>query len=117
MSTYWSMYVVPDQWKLRDCTAVSYMFHTEVMMSKEEFEIFHEFKRLNWDRLYTELLTQPSIHDYTSDDGGDPDYKEIMGRLSTTGRLYRFPDRVYELIPRLKKFVEEHEGKRYICSN
>lgn len=117
MSTYWSLYVVPDSWKLKDCMAVGYMYDIHLMMSNKEFKRFMNFDRKVSTKLYDELVQQPAIHNYTSDDGGDPDYEKIMEELPVRGRLYSFSDRSYELVPNLKEFAKEHEGKRYICLN
>jgi len=116
MSSYWSLYIVPDEWTLRDCLTVAYSYHIQALMSDDEFKQFHEFNNLVWTRRYDELVKQPSIYDYTSTNG-DPDFDEIMERFPISGRLYEFDKRVYELIPRLKEFVEKYKGKRYICMN
>lgn len=117
MSSYWSLYVVPDYWTLRDCMATSYMYRTEFMMSEEELKEYLPFKQKEWIRLYDELVEQPCIYEYTTDDGGDPDHERIQELMPLVGRLYRFPEELYHLIPELRKFVEEHHGKRYIISN
>jgi hypothetical protein len=117
MSTYWSLYVVPDNWTHKDCMMMGYMMACTHMMRDDEFKEFHNEKRKKEDSLYNELLTQPAIHDYTSDDGGDPDHKSIMKSVRIFGRLYRFDDKVYEMVPQLKEFVEKYKGKRYICMN
>jgi hypothetical protein len=87
------------------------------MMAKEEFIEYHnQYKKKNWERLFDELEKQPCLYEYTCTDG-DPDHKEIMKNIPMTGTLSYFTDRAFELVPKLKSFMEEHKGKRYICMN
>lgn len=118
MSSYWSMYVVPDAWTLRDCMCIGYMVQTEFMLSKEEHTIFREHEQANFCRLYDELIKQPVLYHFTSD-SGNPDHNTIMDLLYPTGILFDtgFQDELYSLIKGLKKFATEHHGKRYICLN
>jgi hypothetical protein len=117
MSTYWSMYVVPDTWKLVDCMATGYMMRTLFMMSRDERKEAMDHKKENDTRLYDELIKQPCLYEYTSDDGGDPDHARIMQLIPITGVLYEFPDEAYTLIKGLREFTAAHQGKRYICMN
>lgn len=116
MSSYWSMYIVPDAWTLRDCMCIGYMYESFFMLNKEELKTFMDYKGENWDRLYNEILKQPCIYEYTSD-SGDPDHKKIMNIIPVIGRLYRFREEAYELVKELKDFQEQYEGKRYMCLN
>ena len=116
MSSYWSLYIVPDHWTLKDCMVTSYMTRTEFMMSDEEIKEYFPFKQKEWIRLYDELCEQSCLCDYTSDDG-DPDHERIMELLPPFGRLYRFSEELHKLMPELEKFLNENEGKRYICMN
>lgn len=117
MSSYWSMYVVPDDWRLRDCMLVAYSYHIQALMSNDEFKQHMEFERAARTLRYDELVQQPCLYEFAADDGGDPDLEKIMEILPLSGRLYRFDDRLYEMIFELKKFAKDHEGKRYICMN
>jgi len=117
MSSVYSMYIVPEEWKLQDCMCVAYMRRCEFMMSKEEFIEYHnQYKKKNWERLFDELERQPCLCEYACTDG-DPDFPEIMKHVPLTGKLCRFSEKAFELIPRLESFMEEHKGKRYICMN
>jgi hypothetical protein len=117
MSTYWSMYIVPEKWTLKDCIVIGYMHYSMFMLSDKEFKSFMVKRQKSWDKLYDEIVKQPALHDYTSDDGGDPDHDEIMNVIPPVGRLYDFPESAYKMIPKLKAFAEEHKGKRYMCLN
>jgi hypothetical protein len=117
MSTRWSMYVVPDEWTLKDCIVIGYMHRCMFMLNDNEFKSYMNKERKSWCKLYDEIVKQPAIHDYTSDDGGDPDHNKIMKVVPPVGRLYDFPKSAYKMIPELKAFAEEHKGKRYMCLN
>lgn len=116
MSSVYSMYVVPEDWKLWDCMSIAYMIRCELMMNKEEFLNYRKFKSESWGRLFDELEKQPCLYEYAATDG-DPDFSEIMKHVPLTGKLNHFSERAFELVPRLKAFVEEHKGNRYICMN
>lgn len=111
------MYVVPDHWQLKDCMVVAYLTKCKFMLSNEEFKNHHEYDQKNWERLYDELIKQPCIYNYTSDDGGDPEHKSIMKNIPLTGRLYYFSKKAYRMVPELDDFARKYTGKRYICMN
>ena len=118
MSSRWSMYIVPDNWTLQDCMCVGYLLDPEFMMRTDEFSSFTKYEQENWDRLYDEIIKQPSIYCYTSDGcGSNPDHEKIMDAIPVTGRLYNFPEEAYTLVPELKGFIEQYSGKRYMCLN
>jgi hypothetical protein len=114
MSTSWSLYLVPDHWTLKDCMTIGYMTYCKLMARDDEFNAIPNCGSHEWDKLYLELLNQSSIYGYASDDCGEP---EIMEYLPIIGRLYDFPKRAYELVPKLKRFAKKYEGKRYMCLN
>lgn len=119
MSTRWSMYVVPDHWTLMDCIVVGYMHRCMFMLRKDEFETYMKKERKNWTKLYDEIIDQPAIHNYTSDDG-DPDFDKIMNCIPVVGRLFKdhsFAEEAYKLVTELEAFEKEHDGKRYMCLN
>jgi len=116
MSSYWSMYIVPERWTLKDCIVIGYMYESMFMLNDEEFKLYMDKERKMWSEFYDEIVRQPALHNYTSD-SGDPDHDKIMEVVPLTGRLYDFPECAYKMIPRLKAFAEEHKGKRYMCLN
>jgi hypothetical protein len=113
------MYIVPDNWTLLDCVCIGYSYSTQFMMRDDEFTAFMKYNDENGTRLYDEIVKQPCIYNYTSDDGGDPDFEKIMDVIPVTGRLFDhgFPEEAYTLVKGLEDFAKEHQGKRYMCLN
>jgi hypothetical protein len=111
------MYLVPDQWTLKDCTAIGYMYESQFMMGDDEFKEFMDHEKKKWTELYDEIIKRPRLNHYTSDDGCDPDHEKIMNLIAPVGRLYPFPDDAYTLVKGLKEFEEKYRGKRYMCLN
>lgn len=116
MSTTWSLYIVPDHWTLRDCMTIGYMTRCSLMVSDDELAELMKSERESWTKLYDEIINQPCIYGFTSDDG-DPDCEKKLNAIGLIGRLYPFNKDVYGLLPKLERFVGEHYGKRFMCLN
>jgi hypothetical protein len=116
MSTTWSLYVVPDHWTLRDCMTIGYMTRCSLMVSENEFSELMAYERECWTKLYDEIVNQPCIYGFTSDDG-DPDCEKKLDAIGLIGRLYPVEDEAYKLIPKLKAFEKKYYGKRFVCLN
>jgi hypothetical protein len=117
VSTTWSLYVVPDHWTLRDCMTIGYMTRCSLMVSDDELADLMKSERESWTKLYDELLNQPHIYGFTSDDCGNSECEKILDAVGLIGRLYPFGKETYELFPQLQQFVGEHYGKRFMCLN
>lgn len=117
MSSTWSLYVVPDHWTLRDCMAIGYMTQSSLMVNEKELEEQIQHERECRTELYDEIVNQPCIYGFASDDCCTTGCDEILDVIGLFGRLYLFPNEAYKLVPKLKAFSKKHYGKRFMCLN
>jgi hypothetical protein len=117
MSTTWSLYVVPDHWTLRDCMTMGYMTRCSLMVNDDELDELIKSEQRSQTSLYNEIIDQPHIYGFASDDCGSQESEKILDIIGLFGRLYPVEKEAYKLIPKLKAFEKKYYGKRFMCLN